>query len=54
MEVEGDNVTIGHEATVSKIGDEQVFNLTSRGIPEAAAAAMVLRGSHEPPPSEPP
>src|SRR3989475_8129162 len=48
MEIEEDQVTIGHEATVSKIGDEQVFYLMSRGIPEAEAAAMIVSGFIEP------
>src|SRR6266478_2035328 len=34
MEIEEDKVTIGHEATVSKIGDEQLFYLMARGIPK--------------------
>src|SRR5512140_500872 len=42
MEIEEDQVTIGHEATVSKIGDEQLFYLTSRGIPAEEAAAMIV------------
>src|SRR5881392_263152 len=37
MEIEEERVTIGHEATVSKIGDEQLFYLTSRGIPAEEA-----------------
>jgi Fe-S cluster assembly protein SufB len=48
MEIEEDRVTIGHEATVSKIGDEQLFYLTSRGIPEEEAAAMIVSGFIEP------
>ena len=48
MEIEEDKVTIGHEATVSKIGDEQLFYLMSRGIPEAEAAAMIVSGFIEP------
>jgi Fe-S cluster assembly protein SufB len=48
MEIEEDQVTIGHEATVSKIGDEQIFYLTSRGIPEEEAAAMIVAGFIEP------
>ncbi|HZE18560.1 MAG TPA: Fe-S cluster assembly protein SufB, partial [Candidatus Angelobacter sp.] len=48
MEIEEDQVTIGHEATVSKIGDEQVFYLMSRGIPEAEAHAMIVNGFIEP------
>jgi Fe-S cluster assembly protein SufB len=48
MEIEEDKVTIGHEATVSKIGDEQLFYLQSRGIPGEEAAAMVVAGFIEP------
>ena len=39
---------IGHEASVSKIGEEQLFYLTSRGIPEEEAMAMIVRGFIEP------
>src|SRR5947199_1495306 len=38
MEIEEDRVSIGHEATVSKIGDEQLFYLQSRGINKEEAA----------------
>jgi len=48
MEIEEDKVTIGHEATVSKIGDEQLFYLTSRGINKDEAAAMIVSGFIEP------
>jgi Fe-S cluster assembly protein SufB len=48
MEIEEDRVTIGHEATVSKIGDEQLFYLMSRGINADEAAAMVVSGFIEP------
>jgi Fe-S cluster assembly protein SufB len=48
MEIEEDQVSIGHEATVSKIGDEQIFYLMSRGIPEAEASAMIVNGFIEP------
>jgi Fe-S cluster assembly protein SufB len=48
MEIEEDQVTIGHEATVSKIGDEQIFYLMSRGISEEEAAAMIVSGFIEP------
>jgi Fe-S cluster assembly protein SufB len=43
-----DQVQIGHEATVSKIGDEQLFYLQSRGIPEEEAMAMIVNGFIEP------
>ena len=48
MEIEEDRVSIGHEATVSKIGDEQIFYLQSRGIGKEAAAAMIVSGFIEP------
>ena len=48
MEIEEDQVTIGHEATVSKIGDEQLFYLMARGIPGEEAAAMIVSGFIEP------
>jgi len=48
MEIEEDRVTIGHEATVSKIGDEQLFYLQSRGIDKEEAAAMIVSGFIEP------
>ena len=48
MEIEEDKVTIGHEATVSKIGDEQLFYLMARGIPKEEAAAMIVSVFIEP------
>ena len=42
------NVDIGHEATVSKIGEEQLFYLMSRGLTEAEASAMIVSGFVEP------
>ncbi len=48
MEIEEDRVTIGHEATVSKIGEEQLFYLMSRGLSEAEATTMVVNGFIEP------
>ena len=48
MEIEEERVTIGHEATVSKIGDEQLFYLMARGIPKEEAAAMIVSGFIEP------
>jgi len=48
MEIEEDKVTTGHEATVSKIGDEQLFYLQSRGINKEEAAAMIVSGFIEP------
>ena len=48
MEIEEERVNVGHEATVSKIGDEQLFYLTSRGINKNEAAAMIVSGFIEP------
>lgn len=48
IEVDEDQVTIGHEASVSKIGEEQLFYLMSRGLTEAEAATMVVSGFIEP------
>jgi Fe-S cluster assembly protein SufB len=43
-----DDVLQGHEATVSKISDDQLFYLMSRGIEESEAMAMIVRGFIEP------
>ncbi len=48
MEVEEDRVSIGHEATVSKIGEEQLFYLQSRGLSADEASAMIVSGFIEP------
>ena len=48
MEVDEDDVTIGHEASVSKVGEEQLFYLMSRGLSESDATAMVVNGFIEP------
>jgi Fe-S cluster assembly protein SufB len=48
MKIDEDNVDIGHEATVSKIGEEQLFYLMSRGLSEAEASAMIVSGFVEP------
>jgi Fe-S cluster assembly protein SufB len=48
MNIKSDRVELGHEATVSKIGDEQIFYLMSRGISEAEAMTMIVRGFIEP------
>lgn len=48
MDIQEDDVEIGHEATVARIGDEQLFYLTSRGIGEEEASAMIVRGFIEP------
>jgi len=43
-----ENVSIGHEASVSKVGEEQLFYLTSRGLSEEEATTMVISGFIEP------
>jgi Fe-S cluster assembly protein SufB len=48
MEIDEEDVTIGHEATVSKVGSEQLFYLMSRGLSEAEASAMIVNGFIEP------
>jgi Fe-S cluster assembly protein SufB len=48
IEIEEDDVSVGHEASVSKIGEEQLFYLMSRGIGEDEAAAMIVGGFIEP------
>jgi Fe-S cluster assembly protein SufB len=48
IEVEEENVAIEHEASVSKIGEEQLFYLMSRGLTEAEASAMIVTGFIEP------
>ncbi len=48
MEIDEDKVSIGHEASVSKIGEEQLFYLMSRGLTEQEAAIMIVNGFIEP------
>ncbi len=48
IEVEAERVTMGHEASVSKIGEDQLFYLMSRGLSEEEANAMVINGFLEP------
>jgi Fe-S cluster assembly protein SufB len=48
IEIDEDDVTIGHEASVSKVGEEQLFYLMSRGIPEDQAEGLVVAGFIEP------
>ncbi len=48
IEVEEQDVSIGHEASVSKIGEEQLFYLMSRGLTEAEASTMIVAGFIEP------
>ncbi|MDR7579470.1 MAG: Fe-S cluster assembly protein SufB [Armatimonadota bacterium] len=48
MEIDEEDVQITHEATVSKVSDEQLFYLMSRGIQEDEAMNMIVRGFIEP------
>ena len=48
MEIEQADASIGHEATVSKVGDDQLFYLMTRGLTEAEATAMIVAGFIEP------
>jgi Fe-S cluster assembly protein SufB len=48
MEIEEEQVSIGHEATVSKVAEEQLFYLQSRGVSEADAMSMIVSGFIEP------
>lgn len=48
IEIDEENVTIGHEASVSKVGEEQLFYLMSRGLSEEEATTMVVSGFIEP------
>src|SRR6202000_1877058 len=43
-----DDVDVGHEASVSKIGEEQLFYLMARGIPEEEASKLIVNGFIEP------
>jgi Fe-S cluster assembly protein SufB len=48
IRIDESDVNIGHEATVSKIGEEQLFYLMSRGLSEAEASALIVSGFVEP------
>jgi Fe-S cluster assembly protein SufB len=48
VDVREDDVAMGHEATVSKISEDQLFYLMSRGMTEDEAMAMIVRGFVEP------
>ena len=48
MEVGERDARIGHEATVSKVGDDQLFYLMSRGLSEEQAMGMIVNGFIEP------
>jgi len=48
IEIDEEDVSIGHEATVSKVGEEQLFYLMSRGLSNEEAMTMVVSGFIEP------
>ena len=48
VDIREDDVTMGHEATVSRVSEEQLFYLMQRGMPEEEAMAMIVRGFVEP------
>jgi len=48
VDVREDDVTMAHEATVSKVSEDQLFYLMSRGLSEDEAMAMIVRGFVEP------
>lgn len=48
MKIRAKEVSLGHEATVSKVGEEQLFYLMSRGLNESEATGMIVNGFIEP------
>ncbi|WZL80127.1 Fe-S cluster assembly protein SufB [Vallitaleaceae bacterium 9-2] len=48
IELNNDNIDIGHEAKIGRISDDAIFYLMSRGIDEVEAKAMIVRGFVEP------
>ncbi|MBE9523503.1 MAG: Fe-S cluster assembly protein SufB [Chloroflexi bacterium] len=48
IEIDDQDVNIGHEASVSKVGEEQLFYLKSRGLSEEEATSMIVSGFIEP------
>jgi Fe-S cluster assembly protein SufB len=48
MEVDAPNVRVQHEAYVSRLAEDQLFYLMSRGLTEDAAAKMIVNGFVEP------
>lgn len=48
VDIREDDVKMGHEATVSKVSEDQLFYLMSRGLTEEEAMAMIVRGFVEP------
>lgn len=47
LEIDADDVTAGHGATVGQVDEEQLFYLMARGIPREAAKRMIIRGFFE-------
>ncbi|MDO4685766.1 MAG: Fe-S cluster assembly protein SufB [Corynebacterium sp.] len=47
-DIRNDHVSLGHEATVSQVSEDQLFYLMSRGVAEDEAMAMIVRGFVEP------
>ncbi|MFN3655187.1 MAG: Fe-S cluster assembly protein SufB [Candidatus Nitrosotenuis sp.] len=48
MEINQEDATVTHEATVGKIGDEQIFYLMTRGFSEEEALTLIVNGFMEP------
>ena len=48
IRIDENDANVGHEASVSKVGDEQLFYLQSRGISEEEASKMIVNGFIEP------
>jgi Fe-S cluster assembly protein SufB len=48
IEINEQDVSVGHEASVSRIGEEQLFYLMSRGLSETEASTMIVNGFIEP------
>ncbi|MGZ4350495.1 MAG: SufD family Fe-S cluster assembly protein, partial [Solirubrobacteraceae bacterium] len=48
IRISEDDVNVGHEATVSKVGEDQLFYLMSHGIPEDEASKLIVNGFIEP------
>jgi Fe-S cluster assembly protein SufB len=48
VDIREDDVSMGHEASVSKVSEDQLFYLMSRGMAEDEAMAMIVRGFVEP------
>lgn len=48
MDIQNDEVDIGHEAKIGRISNESIFYLMSRGLTEEDAKALIVRGFVEP------